>query len=230
MKSWRFTCCLRASQLVSVNICEFNSFFPAQLFLPSFLLLLPNFFHPIFTSTEVFRPLTRNPSRSSKGLPYGKTEGAEVPGRSPPLRGREENSMNPTSLAGARRCHRCPPRARARAPSRWVAGQRLSLSGGRAGIRTLRIQKAPPRARTTSHGIKFRSHEGFKVRERPELAPTARVRVCDSREGSTPHCKSHLRLLRCTRAGRPTELPRGSISRPRTPHHGPPVGLCPSPL
>lgn len=50
----------------------------------------------------------------------------------------------------------------------------------RGGLLLLRIQKAPPRARTTSHGIKFRSHEGFKVRERPELAPTARVRVFKS--------------------------------------------------
>lgn len=169
--------------MVSVNICEFSSFLPAQLFLPFFLLLLPNSSHPIFPSAELLGPLTRSPSRSSKGRPDGPTEGTEVPGRSPPLGGREEESMTPPPLS---QVHEGPtgvlPGAEP-APEpqvRWVAGQRLSLSGAWAGIRTLAIQEAPPRARTASHGIKLRSREGFQVSESPGLAPARRLRVCDT--------------------------------------------------
>jgi len=68
--------------------------------------------------------------------------------------------------------HHVPPKG---APTVQQRGQRF-----RGGLLPLGIQKAPPRARTASHGIKFRSREGFEVSESPELAPTGRVRVFKS--------------------------------------------------
>lgn len=211
--------------MASVSICEFSSFLTAQLFRPFSLLLLPNSSHPIFTSAAVLGPLTRSPSRSSKGRPAGPTEGTEVPGPSPPLAGREGESMTPTPLAGARGPHGRPPwgRASARAPSQVGRGAEavpLGSAGGSTHPRSPRGAAASPRGLPWLRVPRPRG-------SRAGCSPAAeglrhRTRIHAPLQGPAPASPLHPR-------GATHHVTPGAHLAPSHTHSAPPTGRCPGP-
>lgn len=185
------------------------------------------FSHPIFTSAELFRPLTRSPPRSSNRRPYGPAEGAEVPGRSP-LRGREVGMTPPHSQVhdGPRGVLQGPSQFSSLSGRSQAEAVYLLRMGGNTHLRNAKDAAASP------HSLPW--HQVL-VSRRVQRQRDFRVGSDRVDEGlrqvrrSTPHwpVPAPSSLLH----SRPPihHAPR-SISPPGTPHHAPPVGLCPRPL
>lgn len=143
-----------------------------------------------------------------------------APGRSPHL-GEREEGMTPThSLA-----HDGPMRVLLGPSQLSLPSGGLRARGGRSKrVGRITHPRNPKGAAASPHSLpshQVQVPQGSRVTECPKGAPTGEMRVCDRRQGSTPDCRSQLRLVWGTRAPRSIKEAGGSISsalRPITPH------------